>query len=362
MSKTSLLYYMSGLLAVALGFYACERDDSEPDLEMRQFSRLYISFEEYRPEHQQPPADTNLRIIYPADSSEFAFNGRHVSSIQGGGVMHFARELNAIFHASANRGGSNDTVISILNVGSSGSVTNTGKIASRYYSNVKGMAYHEATNVLYVVNGTGPDAGVYVVESPRYSTKEKQPVKKLRNSNLNMWGAAYQGDKLFASKTTAPAGIYVFGGISSKEVNPIDSVGVSPLTPDRILEIEDATSLRGLFYDTVKNVMAVTDANNGVGRILIFENFSSMVDSETPITPTRIITGANTGLVRPVDVVLDTREEGAYLYVVDNNTRKISRFLYTDNGDVEPDKVNDASGLQYGRTPISLALDTRSLN
>lgn len=359
MSKTPLLYYMFGLLAVVLGFYACEREDGEPDLEMRQFTRLYVSFEEYRPEHQQPPADTNLRIIYPADSSEFTFNGRHVSDVKGGGVMHFAREVSALFHASVNRAGTHDTLISILNVGSSGSVTNAGKLGSRYYSNVKGMAYHHAANVLYVVNGSGPDAGVYVVESPRYSTREKQPVKKLRNSNLNMWGAAYENDRLFAAKTTAPSGIYVFDGITSKEVRPVDSVGVNPLTPDRILEIEDATSLRGLFYDTVRNVMAVTDAGNGVGRVLIFENFSSMANSETPITPTRIITGANTGLVRPVDVVLDTREEGAYLYVVDNNTRKISRFLYTDNGDVEPNKVIDASNLQYGRTPVSLALDTR---
>lgn len=360
MSRTSLLYYTFALLAVALGFYACEREDGEPDLEMRQFTRLYVSFEEYRPKHQQPPADTNLRIIYPADSSEFTFNGRHVSNIEGGGTLYFARELSAMFHASANNRGTNDTLISILNVGSSGSVTNAGLLGSRYYSNVKGMAYHEAMNVLYVVNGTGPDAGVYVVESPRYSTKEKQPVKKLRNNSLNMWGAAYENDRLFASKTTtSPAGFYVFDGITSKEVRPVDSVGVSPLTPDRILEIEDATSLRGLFYDTVKNVMAVTDANNGVGRILIFENFSSMVNSETPITPTRIIAGANTGLVRPVDVVLDTREEGPYLYVVDNSTRKISRFLYTDNGDVEPGKVIDATDFQYGRTPVSLALDTR---
>lgn len=361
MSRTSLLYYTFALLAVVLGFYACERNDGEPTLDMRQFTRLYVSFEEYR-RPDQPPADTNLRIIYPADSSEFTFNGRHVSSVKGGGVMHFAHiasEVRAIFHASVNRAGTHDTLISILNVGSSGSVTNAGLLGSRYYNNVKGMVYHQAANVLYVVNGTGPDAGVYVVESPRYSTREKQPVKKLRNASLNMWGAAYENDRLFASKTTAPGGIYVFEGITRMEVNSQDSIGL--LDYARILKIEDATGLRGLFYDTVNNVMAVTDASD-IGRILIFEDFSSMVGSETPITPTRIITGTNTGLVRPVDVVIDTREEGAYLYVVDNSARKISRFLLTDNGDVEPNKVINTSDLQYGRTPVSLALDTRSLN
>lgn len=356
MSKNSLLYIL-GLLVLIVGFYACERDDSEPSLEMRQFTRLYVSFEEYGTSNNR--ADTNIRIIYPADSSVFGFNGRHVAPIRGGGPISYERDLNAMFHASINPPGSNDTAISVLSLGSSGSLTNAGVMKSRFYSNVKGMAYHRALNVLYVVNGTGPDAGVYVVETPRYGNNEKQPAKKLRNSGLNMWGAAYQNDKLFASKTSAPAGIYVFDKISSKEVNELDSIG--SLSPERILEIDGAANLRGLFYDTVKNVLAVTDystATPSVGRILIFEDFSSMLEQEK-ITPTRIITGANTGLVRPVDVVIDTREAGVYLYVADREARKVSRFLYTDNGDVEPNKVLETGSLQYGRTPVSLTLDTR---
>src|SRR5690606_19868564 len=111
----------------------------------------------------------------------------------------------------------------------------------------------------------------------------------------------------------------------------------------RILEITDGEDqLRGLFYDTVKNIMAVAQMGDaetvGSGRILIFEDFSSMIDAET-ITPTRVITGANTGLISPVDVVIDTRPEGSYLYVADRAARKISRFRYTDEGNVEPDKV-----------------------
>src|SRR5690606_16948458 len=179
MSKNSLLYIL-GLLVLIVGFYACERDDSEPSLEMRQFTRLYVSFEEYGTSNNR--ADTNIRIIYPADSSVFGFNGRHVAPIRGGGPISYERDLNAMFHASINPPGSNDTAISVLSLGSSGSLTNAGVMKSRFYSNVKGMAYHRALNVLYVVNGTGPDPGVYVVETPRYGNNEKQPAKKLRNS------------------------------------------------------------------------------------------------------------------------------------------------------------------------------------
>lgn len=361
MSK-KLLRYIYGILAVILGLYACERDDAEPNLEMRKFTRLYVSFEE-ETENKQPP-DTNVRIIYPADSSVFAFNGRHRSQIKGGGPIYFESQLSTVFQASVNRAGSNDTAIAVLSMGSSGSLNNAGLAKSRYYTGIRGMAYQAQTNELYLVNGAGTNAGVYVMERPRYANHEKQPAKKLRNNSLAMWGAAYENDKLFTSKTTSttdsPAGIYVFEKITSASVRETDSVGT--LEPARILEIEGATNLRGLFYDTVKNVMAVAQMGDGTtegsGRILIFEKFSELTKEKT-IKPTRVITGANTGLISPVDVVIDTRETGVYLYVADRAARKVSRFRYTDDGDIEPDKVIDTSNRKDGRTPVSITLDTR---
>ena len=359
MAKISPIYYVFAMLALILGFYACERDDAEPNLEMRKFTRLYVSFEEHRL-NKQPP-DTNVRIIYPADSSVFVFNGRHRSEIQGGGPIYFEPQLNVLFQASVNRAGSNDTSIAVLSMGSTGSLNNSGLPKSRYYNSVRGMVFHPRANVLYIVNGAGPDAGVYVMERPRYANRETQPVKKLRNSSLAMWGAAYQNEQLFTSKASVPGGMYVVEDRANVGVNDRDSVG--RLDPTRILLIEGAeNNLRGLFYDTVKNVLAVSQLGDGTtsgsGRILIFENFSDLVEEET-ITPTRVITGANTGLISPVDVVIDTRETGVYLYVVDREARKISRFKYTDDGNIAPDKVIDTSDLKDGRTPVSITLDTR---
>ena len=364
MIKIAPIYSIFAMLAVVFGFYACEREDGEPELEMRKFTRLYVSFEEYNPSSNPP--DTNIRIIYPADSSVFRFNGRYTSGIKGGGPIYYESHpsINAVFHASANRSGINDTTIAVLSMGSSGSLNSQGLPKSRFYSNVRGMAYQLRSNSLFIVNGSGQNAGVYIMDKPRYGNNEKQPIKRLRTSGLSMWGAAYRNEQLFSSKTTAtdgsPAGIYVFDNLADV---PVRADSTADISPARTLEIEGATNLRGLFYDTVKNVMAVTqmgDGSPGNGRILIFEDFSTLSSgSNAIIKPTRVITGANTGLISPVDVVMDTRKEGVYLYVADRGARKVSRFRYTDDGDVEPDKVIDTSSLQGTSTPVSVTLDTR---
>src|SRR5690606_41095073 len=104
------------------------------------------------------------------------------------------------------------------------------------------------------------------------------------------------------------------------------------LNPTRTLEIRDARNLRGLSYDTIKNVMAIADFGDGetlgTGRILLFDNFSTLINGEGAITPTRVITGANTGLIEPFDVALDMREAGEYLYVADRTAQKVLRFRY----------------------------------
>jgi hypothetical protein len=48
-----------------------------------------------------------------------------------------------------------------------------------------------------------------------------------------------------------------------------------------------------------------------------------------------------------------------YLYVADRAAKKVSRFRYTDDGNIEPDDVIDTSGLQFGVTPVGLSLDAR---
>ena len=179
-----------------------------------------------------------------------------------------------------------------------------------------------------------------------------------------MWGAAYNSgeDRLFTSKLNAKDGaIYVFKGLSTIDVSssPDSSARIQPF---QTLSIADASNLRGLFFDSVKNVLAVADfadgTTEGSGRILVFDNFTNTIGTAggpSEITPSRIITGLATGLTQPVDVAIDTRETGVYLYAADRQARKIFRFKLTDSGNVEPDKVLETGS----QIPVGLALDTR---
>lgn len=356
MRKISYIYKAFIAVALLVGVYACEREDGEPNLDVKKFSRLYVSFEEYRTSNDNQ-ADTNLRIIFPADSTEFDYAFSYVSNVKGGGPIYFNPYLQSLIHASTNQDGYIDTSAYVLGVGEkTGLVSNSGRLGNRMFTYVKGLAYHSASEHLLLVNGAGPTAGVYHIYRPRGRNGYIKPVKKLRTTGLPMWGAVYKDNQLFVSKRGEGGGIYVFDKIITMGVSAVDST--AELTPTRTLAIAGANNLRGMAYDTVRNILAVTDFVTGgavgTGRILIFEKFSEMTTQAT-ITPTRIITGPATLLKEPVEVALDTRASGIYLYVADRS-KKILRFKISDNGNVVPDKELDTT--KEG-TPVGLALDTR---
>lgn len=358
MWRSALLIKVCCAMALLIGFYACERNDAEPNLEMRKFTRLYVSFEQYNTFNLGVP-DTNMRTIYPADSSEFNFTLKHVSQAKGGGPIYFHPRLEALFQASANLNGINDTAVYSMSVGATnGVLQNLTAMGNRTYSAVRGLAYHEATNRLFIVNGSGTNAGIYVVNTPKSRRGHVQPVKRLRTPAQQMWGAAYANNRLFTSRLGSGPGINVFNNIATVAVPESDST-ITNFTPDRVLQIAGARNLRGISYDTVKNVLAVAefgDGSVGSGRILIFDNFSSLIDQEgATITPTRIITGAATKLRAPVDVVIDPRETGVYLYVADRSALAVFRFRIDDDGNVAPNQ-EASTGTQI---PVGLALDAR---
>ncbi|TDS15940.1 hypothetical protein [Sphingobacterium paludis] len=358
MLKKRLFQYTFIVLTAVIGFYSCERNDAEPDLQMRRFSRLYVSFEGFRSSTTAP--DSNIRMVYPADSSGlFRFSQAHVSDAQGGGPIFYHSTLASLFQASANLNGVNDTSVYTLNVGgNTGTLRNVGRMGNRLYNTVRGLTYHALSNRLFIVNGSGANAGVYVVDSPRSRTGFAAPVKRLRTLGYQMWGAAYADNKLLVSKLGAEGGLCIFDNITTIDVRPTDSVADLSLNA-RVLPIEGAQNLRGLSYDTVKNVLAMVDFSAGSGRILVFENVAEMLNSTagTTIRPTRIISGAATGLLQPVEVLIDPRETGTYIYVADRVARRISRFSIGDSGNVAPDQ-SLSTGNQI---PVGLTLDVREL-
>ena len=356
MCKISILSKMLAGLALLVGITACERDDAEPELETRKFSRLYVSFEEN--ETSSGASAVNVRIVFPADSSVFEYGVNHVSEAKGGGVMYFNPYLKRLFQASANLNGVNDTVIRSMEVGTTGLLQNNGRLPNRIFSYVKGLAYQRASNVLFAVNVDGTsNSRIYVVDRPTRSAYVLPLKKYIVDSSRPFWGAAYENNRLFSSIQGTDGGIAVFSNVVTTQVNATDSTANMSY---QTLTIDGSSNLRGLSYDTLKNVLAVTDYSGSgeamAGRILIFEKFSDLIGTGNhTITPTRIIQGLATGLKQPMDVAIDTRETGVYMYVADRGAKKVFRFKYTDDGNVEPDmELQEA-----GATPVALALDTR---
>ena len=360
MMKTSHFFKALVVLVSLVAVYSCERDDKEPDFGTKKFSRLYVSFEEYQTSNLGV-ADTNIRIIFPADSSEFKYSLGHVSAAKGGGPLYFNPFLRNLYQASASLNGVNDTSVYAMNVSDKGVLTNTLRHGNKLYNLVKGLSYHHSSGTMVAVNASPNEAGIYLDNRP--ANGYARPHKKLMNPNLAMWGGAFLHNNFLTSKTSEGAGIYVFEDLLKTNVGA-DST--ARLEPTRILSIADAQNLRGLSYDSVKNILAVTDfvtnGADGTGRILIFEKFSDLIREKT-IVPTRIITGPATTLKMPVDVALDTRATAQYLYVADRSG-KVLRFKLSDNGNVAPNKsleriVNKGLANERKLIPVGLALDAR---
>lgn len=345
------------LVLAAIGFYSCSDDVIEPEEEIRDFSRLYISFEEYGTSTVGIP-DTNLRLVSRADSVDFVLDSEgHLSQARGGGVIYFNPFLQSVLQASANTtDNQEDSSLYVVGVSTEAVLSNSASMSSPLFKKIRGLSYHRASDALFVVNADGANSGIFVVDRPTSVTATRKPYKQFFTGDLPMWGAVYFANRLFVSKQGDNGGLYVFEDIATRGVNGADST--ANISPARVLEIEGAQNLHGIFYDTLRNVLAVTDYTDGqtlgTGRILIFESFSNMINSPQ-ITPTRIITGLATTLTQPVDVAFDTRATGQYLYVADRS-KKILRFRLTDNGNVAPE--SSISTEVYG-TPVGLALDTR---
>ncbi|MFD2970202.1 YncE family protein [Sphingobacterium bambusae] len=348
-------YCFFAFVAMIVLAASCSEDETEPTGRINSVSRLYVSFEEYE-SSDDGIADTNMRIVKKADSTVFNLDTAHLSMARGGGIILFNPFLKSVIQASANTDVQRDSAIYVTQVQLQGQLSNGGMMASSLLRKVRGMAYHRASDALFVVNADADRSGIFVVDRPNSVSQNRKPWKQFFTGNLPMWGAAYRDNRLFVAKQGTEGGIYVFESIVTRPVNVVDST--ASLAPARTLAIENARNLHGMAYDTVRNMLAITDYTDGTtpgtGRILIFENFNGMING-TSITPTRIITGAATLLTQPVDVAIDTRATGQYLYVADRS-KKVLRFLISDNGNATPDRIIDTE--EYG-TPVALSLDSR---
>ncbi|MCI0921710.1 hypothetical protein [Sphingobacterium rhinopitheci] len=357
------------VLSIVSCFFACVRDDDEPTVTSKAISRLYVSTSDY--DGSSGNNYNNVFVISPADSSVFppanidsiyAFT----SSARGGRFIHYTPFSNGlIFQGSQNSPVYIDTAVQMMTVSNTGVLRNTGKLGNRNFNNVKGLGY------TIVNSGTLSENFLLMLNADSLSVIDKPTSKgssRIVNPRFHMlldynpWGINISERDVFVSsfanvnKPSATNGIVVYKNLTSKFVeNRADSILKDYARFD--LTIAGAKNVRGLSYSKANDILVVTDyegeGNSSKGRVMIFTKFSQYTSSGI-ITPDRIITSA--GLKQPLDVAIDTRVDGKFIYVADPIAKLVFRFLITDEGDVTPNQQINL----FGRSPVSLSLDSRA--
>lgn len=369
----SLTTYITLLFfAIVTCLTSCVREDDEPALSKVAISRLYVSFSDYQLDAGQPPYN-NVDIIDPADSlTHFEPSLSYNSSAKGGATILFDPIAKYVFQSSANEGGIvKDTSIQVMKVNPiTGALASNGLISNGLLTRVRGLAYHynKGTENLYVADlgeGTRPPS-IYLFQRPgSYRGKAKRN-QQISLGKLLPWTMAFKNAEdnsdLYVAVNGEKRGIAIFRDILRKN-QPADSVlSETAFPPKAVLTIEDQGVIRGFSYSARQDLLAVACYTQGtaliksVGRILLFEGAGALLaaSGDRAIQPTRVITGALTGLEKPLDVAIDNRDGAKYLYVADGDTKIVSRFLITDKDNVEPNKKK-----QYTLTPVALSLDAR---
>lgn len=374
MKRFSLFFIILSILG---GFVGCQRDDDEPVAPIRRISRLYISTADY--DGNGGRTFNNVFVVDPADSNVFppldapSPNDlaiyKYASSARGGGFINYAPFSGGIvFQSSKNTSNSLDTAIQVMTVSNTGILSNRNKIATRKFDRVRGIHYAivsegQLTEDYLLILNASDSLGqtLYAVPQPAsqgFYTKPRYTI----NLDYSPWGINVSGRDVFVSKVedefvpNSKNGIVVYKDLVTRFfLNPKDSLITGVARFD--LAIEGASNIRGISYSKSKDLLVVTDYAgtdpvNYKGRILFFDNFSKHTSSKT-ISPNRIIN--STSLKQPLDVAIDTRADGKFIYVADAVAKLVFRFLITDEGaDVKP-----SVSLNLNRTPQSLSLDAR---
>jgi len=249
-----------------------------------------------------------------------------------------------------------DTTIQVMSVNDKGQIAPSGTIGNRKFDNVKGLWYNSFDDQLFVTNlGEEDTISVFVINRPKTLRGFVRPAYQVM-LNDRIWGIQLDSMDMLLSKTGVGGGILVFKNFVNVVNAKVDTL-VKDIAPTYTLTIPGTNNIRGFSYANTADILVLTDyTGEGVdGRVLIFENFSKTTGNAT-LTPTRTISGPLTSLQQPLDVAIDSREGGKYIYVADAKAKKVFRFNITDNGDVAPD---DELTVGSAYTPQSIFLDSR---
>lgn len=363
------------LLIFGLVFISsCQRNDDEPIFGERPISRLYISTSDYDGTNSL----ANIFIVDPADSSVFPEANRteisqFTSSAKGGSFINFDPYNGLVFHGSQNSPVYADTAIQVMTVSPTGVLKNTNMVGNRRFDGVRGIAStvlkENNLSDLYLLfvnssrlNASNDTDTMFVVSRPQNQGKLAKPTFYMP-LDYNSWKIVISDRDVLVSsfansaKPNVTNGIVFYKNLLSKFISTVPE---SPLKDySRIdLNIEGAKIVRGISYSKELDLLVVTDTEGegamSKGRILFFQNFSSLATSSKTIKADRIVTSSK--LQQPVDIAIDTRKGAKYIYVADAIAKRVFRFMIDDSGVVNT--PNQEINL-FNRTPVGVSLDAR---
>jgi len=394
--KFSLHSCVIVLFVSLVGFVSCKKLDDEPDDSGRQtlISRLYVSFQDYQDGGES--SIKNLMIVDPADTTSLTNIYQYLSPSKGGGPVTFDPRVKAIFQASANDAVLQDTFLRVIPFqndiygipGTSGNIGFTG------FRNVRGLAYYlfsqstgtgsapANSDFLLAATNNGTNSSLYAISRPTGKTGSRGGAKII-DKQINLGAIRPTSMVLLRGNgsnepyllvgfnndgSNKGAGFAVYTNLKQELIDrPRDTiVNAEKFAPAlKVYIAGNKANLGSIAYAPQRKLLAVTtfsgSGGSAVGEVLFFNDpdnvFKPGGASEKEVTPYKIISGGQTGLVQPQSVGIDDRvEEGKYFYVSDRSTKKISRFLLTDQGDAKPDLTQIYNNL----TPSYIFLDARS--
>lgn len=317
--RNFLLVLLVGSMGLLLG--ACARNDDEPLIPSVPISRLYVSLLEYQTDETADPY-SNLLIIDPANGEQTSgslFN----SGVKEGSGIFFSPEVSRVFQGSVL-----DQSVILMNVTAVGIPQRSGQLINENLTAIRGLHYDHNSRNLFVANNWTP-SGIYVFDNPLNRNGAVEALRYFPLNGVRPWGITMWDDNLLVVRTGESGGVNLYTDVSTK------LGGTEDLTPQATLTVAGAAAIRGVAYSKTLDLLVLTEYENA--QVLIFENASQLFgQAQAVISPSRVISGSNTGLSGPVDVSIDDREGSKLLYVADKRSKSILRFELSAQGNARP--------------------------
>lgn len=329
------------LLLMPVLFSACVRNDDEPLIPRAPISRLYVSLFEFQTDETADPY-SNLAVLDPADAE--VMNGSIFNSgVQEGSGVFFSPEAGRLFQGSV----LNQTII-LMSVTDVGIPQQSGRISNENLTAIRGLHYDHNNRNLYVANNWTP-SGIYIFDNPMNRNGEVEPLRYFPLGEVRPWGISMWDDQLLVVRTGEEGGVNLYKNVTEQ------IPGTEDMTPDARLTVSGSSSLRGVAYSKILDLMVLTDYDEA--SLLIFENASTLFNqSEGTIVPTRVISGAATGLLGPTDVSIDDRAGSERIYVADKRSKSVLRFDAMASGNAPYEALT-----VFPLSPEAIFLDARGL-